>query len=241
MDLKEEEILKDKIFTHWYYVSKWNALKNFIRISDYRETLDIGAGSGIFTKFLQESPNLEKSVCLDIGYSSDFEEKYNGKSIQFKRSIERSNADLIMMMDVLEHVPDDVEFLKQYISKLKTGSHILISVPAFQFLFSGHDYFLEHYRRYSSKTLTDAVEKSGLTVVKYSYFFGFLFPVIAMIRLFSRLKLKISGRKEEAKSDLKLVSPFLNGLLIQIHRLELPFFRWNRVAGLTLFCLAEKR
>lgn len=240
MDLKEEEILKDKIFTHWYYVSKWNALKNFIQISDYRETLDIGAGSGIFTKFLQESPGLEKSVCLDIGYSSDFEETYNGRTIQFRRSIEKSEADLVLMMDVLEHVPDDTEFLKQYVSKLKPGSHILISVPAFQFLFSGHDYFLEHFRRYNSRTLINAVEKSGLTVIRHSYFFGFLFPMIAVLRLLSRLKLKLSGKKEEAKSDLKPVSPFLNSILIRIHRLELPFFKWNRIAGLTLFCLARK-
>ncbi|HNO25838.1 MAG TPA: hypothetical protein PKK94_22845, partial [Leptospiraceae bacterium] len=71
--------------------------------------------------------------------------------------------------------------------------------------------------------------------------FGLLFPLIAVIRLFGRLKLKISGRKEEAKSDLKLVPPFLNTALIQIHRLELPFFKWNRIAGLTLFCLARKK
>ncbi|HMV77062.1 MAG TPA: class I SAM-dependent methyltransferase [Leptospiraceae bacterium] len=241
MDLKEEEILKDKIFTHWYYVSKWNALKNFVRISDYRETLDIGAGSGIFTKFLQESSSLKKSVCLDIGYSTDFEETYKGRTIEFRRSIDKSDADLVLMMDVLEHIPDDAEFLKQYVSKIKPGTDILISVPAFQFLFSGHDYFLEHCRRYNSKTLINTVEKSGLTVIRYSYFFGLLFPLIAVIRLFGRLKLKISGRKEEAKSDLKLVPPFLNTALIQIHRLELPFFKWNRIAGLTLFCLARKK
>ena len=53
------------------------------------------------------------------------------------------------MMDVLEHVSDDVGLVREYAKRAKPGTRFVVSVPAFMWLWSGHDVFLEHHRRYT--------------------------------------------------------------------------------------------
>ena len=53
------------------------------------------------------------------------------------------------MMDVLEHVDNDAGLVRHYATKVPSGAHFLVTVPAFRFLWSGHDVFLEHKRRYT--------------------------------------------------------------------------------------------
>ena len=72
-----------------------------------------------------------------------------GKPIHFRREIGELHADVVLLMDVLEHVEDDVGLLRQYVEKVPSGARFLISVPAFQVLWSDHDVFLEHKRRYT--------------------------------------------------------------------------------------------
>ncbi|MCB1157556.1 MAG: methyltransferase domain-containing protein [Leptospiraceae bacterium] len=241
MDLKEEDILKDKIYTHWYYVSKGFALKHYIKDIKSECILDVGAGSGIFSRQLLETSSYSSSTCVDISYPKEWDEVYKDKPIYFKKNIETTDADLVLMMDVLEHVEDDVALLKSYVDKVQSGAYFLITVPAFQFLFSGHDLFLEHHRRYTSSMIQKTVKSAGLEVVRCHYFFGLLFPLIAGIRLFTKLKMKLLGKSFQAKSDLKLSAPFINFTLIGIHKLELLFFPINKLAGLSVFCLAKKK
>jgi 2-polyprenyl-3-methyl-5-hydroxy-6-metoxy-1,4-benzoquinol methylase len=67
MDLKEEEILGEKIFEHWYYVSKGRAMLDFLgKGTAVKEILDVGAGSGIFSKQLLDKGVCSSAVCLDL-------------------------------------------------------------------------------------------------------------------------------------------------------------------------------
>lgn len=150
MDLKEGEILREEIDGHWYYLSKGRALQKFLGHLKVPEVLDVGAGSGIFSRQLLAEGRCDSAVCLDVNYDSEGIENYRGKTISFVKDLRPPFLQkLIIMMDVLEHIQDDGAFLKHYVDNLSRGGYVLITVPAFQFLWSGHDVFLEHHRRYT--------------------------------------------------------------------------------------------
>ena len=116
---------------------------------------------------------------------------------------------------------------------------MLISVPAFAWLWSGHDVFLEHQRRYTRGELEALVRRAGLEVVHCRYFFGLLLPLIALLRLYDRWRL--GAGRIEPKSALRPQPPLLNRALTWIHSLErLSLFRINRLAGLSVLCLARR-
>ena len=101
-------------------------------------------------------------------------------------------AALVLLMDVIEHVEDDQVFVREIRSTdlVDRGTRWLVTVPAFQSLFSAHDVFLRHYRRYSRGSLSGALERAGLRVVESGYFFASLVP----LRLLQVIKERIVGR-----------------------------------------------
>ncbi|MBF0333719.1 MAG: class I SAM-dependent methyltransferase [Alphaproteobacteria bacterium] len=231
MDLKEEAILGEAIHRHWYYVSKGRALARFLGDVPGGEILDVGAGSGIFSKMLIERGLVTRSTCVDTGYLADRDETHAGRPLAFRRSVTATDASLILMMDVIEHVDDDVGLLAHYASMLPPGGQVLVTVPAFQALWSGHDVFLEHKRRYTLPQVETAMRKAGLEVVRGSYYFGFVLPLAAAVRL--------GDRGAVPKSGLSAHHPLVNAALIAVNALELPLMRLNRLGGLSVFCLAR--
>jgi hypothetical protein len=241
MDLKEESILGNRIAEHWYYVSKGRAMRRFLGDAEkIPEVLDVGAGSGIFSRQLIDTGLCDGAICLDPHYPEDRTETHGGKPIRFVRSLTKSSHKLILMMDVLEHVADDVALLKRYAdNNLAPDGQVLITVPAFLFLWSGHDVFLEHHRRYTISGVEAVVRKAGLTPAKSRYFFAGLFPVIAARRWCRRVLLDRCAVK--AESDLRLYPNWLNTVLTTIHDIErCTLFGFNRLLGLTVFCLCRK-
>ena len=236
MDLKETDILGEDIAGHWYYRSKAKAMMS--QLDEYKpsKVLDVGAGSGFFSKHLLEHSSVEEAWCVDTSYDNDSDTIEMEKQLHFRRSIESVDADLVLLMDVLEHVNDDVGLLKEYVKKVPHGCLFLVSVPAFQFLWSDHDDFLEHKRRYTLNQLEDVVVSSGLSVKHGSYYFGMVFPIAMVLRLANRWKRNANGIP---RSQLTHHHPFVNSILVGACQSELPFMRVNRFAGLTVFCLAE--
>ncbi len=131
--------------------------------------------------------------------------------IRFRRTVDASDADLALFMDVLEHVDDDRQLLADYRQILGPGKLVAITVPAFQFLWSGHDVFLEHRRRYTLSSLEEVMRASGLVVVRSHYFFGSVFPLAAGVRLVDR-----SRRTPRVTSSLKEYGPTANRVLTRI-------------------------
>jgi SAM-dependent methyltransferase len=236
MDLKETDILGPGIDRHWYYSSKAKAMTRFLAVWEPATILDVGAGSGFFSRHLLAHTSAKEAWCVDISYEADSDSSEAGKALHYRRSIEAVDADLVLLMDVLEHVDNDVALLRGYVAKVPCGSQFLITVPAFQFLWSGHDDFLEHERRYTLRQLEDAVRGAGLNVKKGAYYFGMVFPIATSIRLAQ----KTSSGGETARSQLTKHHPIINSALKALCYAELPFFKFNSVACLTVFCLAEK-
>lgn len=234
MDLKEVDILGDAIGAHWYYRSKAAAVRKILQATEPGTILDVGAGSGFFSRHLLEHSAAREAWCVDTSYVADSDTNASGKPLHFRRQLEPVAADLVLLMDVLEHVDDDIGLLRACMEQVPSGCKILITVPAFNFLWSGHDVFLEHRRRYTLPGLEEVVAAAGLDIRCGVYYFGAVFPLAAVLRL-------LRGRGAQAKSDLKRHHPVTNAVLSAVCAAERHVMRVNRLAGLSVFCLAEKR
>lgn len=230
MDVKEEQLLGGAVGEHWYYRSKQLALDSLLRRVPYKHVLDIGAGSAVFSKHLLTN-GAASAICVDPAYESEREEFFCGKPIRYSRDVKPSDADLVLMMDVLEHVDDDVGLVRASMQGAAPGAFAVISVPAFPSLFSAHDRFLEHKRRYRLRSLEGVVRAAGLKVITARYFFAMILPLVATLRLLEK--------SVPAKSSLMPHPRPVNDLVTLAHRIELPFFRFNRMGGLSVFCLAR--
>jgi SAM-dependent methyltransferase len=96
--------------------------------------------------------------------------------------------DVITLLDVIEHVEDDLAALETVRRLLRPGGLLVITVPALMLLWSDFDVANHHYRRYEKDTLVSVIRRSGFVLERVSYFVSLLFPLIAMQRLASRLK-----------------------------------------------------
>ncbi len=239
MDLKESELIGDQPERHWYYRAKLAALMRATDDVAPGPVIDVGAGAGFFSRALLESGRATQATCVDPGYAEDSDDSVGGRQLRFRRQLadEDGQAGLALMMDVLEHVEDDVGLARAYADRLPRGARVIVTVPAFKWLWSGHDVFLEHYRRYTLRQLEGVLRAAGLQVEVGCYFYGAVLPAAAAARLLGRLK---GDRGAAPRSDMRPFGPALNSLFWNACRMELPLFRRNRVAGLSVFARAVK-
>lgn len=101
--------------------------------------------------------------------------------------VQDGSQDVILLLDVLEHLPDDGAALATVRRKLKPGGAVVVAVPALRFLWSEHDVQHGHLRRYDRGLLAGALARGGLRLERMSYFNFFLFPAMAALRIASRL------------------------------------------------------
>lgn len=239
MDLKEVEILGEAIAGHWYFRSKRAALLRLVDDLGSRRALDVGAGSGFFARALLERTAVETVTCVDPNYDAESDGTVADKPIRFRREAAAGDADLIVLMDVLEHVERDVALLAGYAEGAGPGTDFIISVPAMQWLWSGHDVFLDHHRRYTLGEIAAVARTAGLEVVEGMYYFGAVLPLAAVARVPGILS-RLRGRPPEPRSSLRRHAAPVNAALTALCRAELPLMRHNRLAGLTVFLHARK-
>ena len=230
MDLKELGLVTPA--THWYYQAKIVPFKKAFRKYAVRPKtiIDIGAGSGFFAQSIAQLDDNLTAICIDPNYESEWQES-NGK-IKFVKSTTDNSADIYLFVDVLEHVADDLALLKSYTDRAPSGAIVMISVPAFMSLWSPHDVFVEHFRRYRLREVQDLVSKANLEILESRYLFGSIFPVAWLVR-----KLK---KNAEPSSDLAPLPSALNALLRFFLKLE-HRLRINKVAGISTFVVARAK
>jgi SAM-dependent methyltransferase len=167
MDLKEIESGVDPKI-HWYYQSKKVPLIDFVKkIFSEKKTpltlIDIGSGSGFFMYELQEAipEMIAKIYLVDIGYSDEEIAATANQHIEKIKSLpEKIENAIAVMMDVLEHLQDDHGMLNAIKEKSVGENYFFITVPAFMSLWSGHDVYLEHFRRYTIPSLRKLLHDS---------------------------------------------------------------------------------
>ncbi len=135
------------------------------------KVLDVGAGDGYLARTLFDELSAgSQVVCFDSNYSDADLELYGREApdgMSFTREPPQGAFDVMLLLDVIEHVPDDVSFLRELTQRhLALDGTVVISVPAYQALFSKHDEALRHYRRYSPAQFRSVIERQGLTIEK---------------------------------------------------------------------------
>lgn len=236
MDLKEEHLLGDMVESHWYYRAKLAALLDVVDDFKVGEILDVGAGSGYFSKALLKATEAASACCVDLGYAADREEHFSNKRLLFRQHVDRSDANLVLMMDVIEHVEDDVGIVREYCDKVAPGTKFVVTVPAFMWLWSGHDVFLEHYRRYTLTQMEAVLVAAGLKIERGQYFYCGVLPLVAGVRAAK----KLAGGTDAPESDMRRYGPILNGLLYGLCRAEVGVMKFNRLAGTSVLVRAVK-
>ena len=228
MDLIENGI--EHPIKHWYYSHKfWFIERAFKPKSEKpRKLIDIGAGSALFGNELLKKCLVDMVVAVDTGYEKDYIDSATGIEYRSESSFEDFTD--YLLTDVLEHVENDSLFLSEIVEKAPTNSQFVITVPALMSLWSNHDVFLKHYRRYTKNELEYLVYQSGLKVDSCRYTYGTVFPI-------AYLKRKFSGKRapqSQLKENGKVMSYLLKIALIPDRWITFTPF------GVSLFMVAHK-
>jgi SAM-dependent methyltransferase len=144
--------------------------------------------------------------------------------------------DLAVSLDVIEHLEDDLAALRELRRVLAPGGALLVTVPAYQWLWSGHDEINHHHRRYTRRSLQRVAEQAGWSQVRTTYFNSLLLPAAIVLRVLDRVS---RGRTTESSLDLWVPPDPLNWLLQRPLALEAALIaRGGRIpAGLSLMAV----
>lgn len=226
---------------HWWFCARRRILKtmldHFRPRGEVLEILEAGCGTGGNLPMLSEYGNLYAfeldPLALEIARSRGFvvEQGFLPDQIPFSDK----QFDLILLLDVLEHVEADESSLEALRALLKPGGRLILTVPALPLLWSAHDDHHHHFRRYSRKTLRKEAHAAGLQVRLLSYFNCFLFPAVALIRVGKKVS-------HSTRSDERLVIPtFMNHVLTFIFSSERFLLPWIRFPfGVSLIAIFER-
>jgi SAM-dependent methyltransferase len=160
---------------HWWWRSRraWvlDWIERLHRESPRRRILDVGCGDGLFFDQLSrfgEVDGLEPDGTLVS--NPRWRDRIRTEPLTSEFRPEQP-YDLLLMLDVLEHIEDDAEALVAAHKSLREEGHVLITVPALPALWSQHDEVNEHHRRYTERTLRDVLRHAGYQVETLRYFF----------------------------------------------------------------------
>lgn len=213
---------------------------------DKKKLLDIGCGSGELLSYISKYvPN-----CIGLEPYEYPDKKYNNIFNQpiFNNNLKDNSFDIITFFNVMEHIEDENKFLnevKRLINKLEnefksnndsllihSGGYILITVPAYQWLWTNFDVICKHYRRYNIKRLKKILLDNGFVIEKISYFNFLLFPAFALVRIFDKIFNKT--RTDYGKQGI------VNTILYKIFSIEKYLLRKiNLPFGSSILCLCK--
>lgn len=205
---------------HWWFVGRRHviaaAIARLVTMPETPHILEAGTGTGGNIAMLQRLGKL-RGFEYDASARAIAEAK-TGLSVPFgalpgEIPYPSERFDLICLFDVLEHVEKDAEALAALAERLTPGGRILITVPAYPWLWSHHDETHHHFRRYTRVSVSKTAAEAGLAVERLFNFNVFLFPVILSVRGMKRL----TGSKA---SDDTMPGPRLNRLLTHVFAAE---------------------
>jgi SAM-dependent methyltransferase len=157
--------------------------------SPVRSILDYGCGDGFTGKFLTERLGADQLVGFDVHLDEERCRQFGAGDPRVlllceEKSLPDRRFDLVLMCDVIEHVADDRGLVERVTRNfLSPDGRLVVTVPAFQKLFSSHDKKLRHFRRYNLSQLESVLVEAGLELIGSGYLFGSLLPVRALVRL----------------------------------------------------------
>ncbi|MFK7935751.1 MAG: class I SAM-dependent methyltransferase [Saprospiraceae bacterium] len=226
----------------FWYLHRNEIITQAIQQFPAKWLLDVGGGTGFVSHFLQQ--NNIKTVLLEPVLA--------GAQLSKQRQIQQvicgslqevdfhpNSLPAIGMFDVLEHIEDDISFLKDCHQVLQADGRLYLTVPAYQSLWSSFDQHVGHYRRYNLTDLQQKLERLGFVVEFKSYFFSFLPPFVWLKRVLLK---KDYHLKENKKSNDHLVqSSRLRQFLLKFLSIETSRIKRKKTLPFGTSCLVVAR
>jgi len=218
MNREYAALYRDLYEHHWWWQAREAILVDEIArrapTEGWGRILDVGCGDGLFFDRLRafgDVRGVEPDASLISADSDDRDRIYVGAFNEgFNPGVPFG---LVLLLDVLEHLDDPVVALKHAGALLAPGGRILVTVPAFQMLWTTHDDLNEHRRRYRRSSLAAAAQAAGLAMLSTRYLFQWLVP--------AKLLVRVAERAVGRESRLPTIPPdWLNGALLRLTRLE---------------------
>jgi SAM-dependent methyltransferase len=204
---QEDYAMEDR---HWWFRARrrviW-ALLDRAQLGPSPRILDAGCGTG---RNLVEFGRLGPAEGIDasdqaVEFCRDRGLDGVRRGVIEKLSYEDDRFDLIFATDVIEHLPDDGRALGELARVAAPGAHLIVTVPAYNWLWSRHDRAYHHFRRYTRPMLRERATSHGWEPTVITYFYSTMLPPVAAVRLVQRLRPQENGRP-----DLRLSPGTLN-------------------------------
>jgi SAM-dependent methyltransferase len=231
---------------HWWFVGRRRIIGAFLEArldpapTPGRRILDIGCGTGTMLGELRrfgdvygvDAEPAAVEFCHAQGETQV--ELASGDTVPHPDS----SFDVVSLLDVIEHVDDDQTLLAEAWRVLRPGGQLLVTVPAFEWMWGEQDVIAHHVRRYTGRQLRDSVQRAGFDVDVLSHFNTILFPPIAAIRLAKR----VLPDPDHVRSDFELNKPGrLNSLLTRVFSAEAGWVARRRLPfGVSIIALARR-
>lgn len=225
--------------SYWWYKSRRNLIKQLLSKRRPLKILDIGCGTGKLMEELQaygqiygidaspQAVNFCRRRHLRHVYQVTFPRRHHLNHHRF---------DVVICLDVLEHIKNDRLAIRTINQLLRPHGKLILTVPAYPWLFSYWDKISGHHRRYSAPQLLSILNNAGFKIIKSSYLYSFLLPIAIPFR-FIRNHLF----KKSPKSDFIKLANTVNQLLLSLATIERALLKYaNLPFGLSLLCVAEK-
>ena len=232
MDLREVSGNRNR---HPWELSRTDSILRILdRLHIGGAVLDIGCGDSYFdAKLVERFPDIVV-YGVDINLTEELHED-RLHAVTSLSHLPDSKFDCILMMDVLEHIENDAEYLSGILSRLQPDGTVLITVPAFMRLYSLHDRELLHYRRYEHRSLRQVLDKSGLKEIRWSYFYFSL--VLGRLLTMNQTKNLSGWDHPDSALSTRLVRAVLNAdfrVLLFLSRIGI------RLPGLSLLSVCKR-
>jgi len=234
--------MRDLEDRHWWFVGRRAIVASLLRSSGLPEDariLDLGCGTGGNLAMLSAFGQMVGAE-LDEHAAQLARERGLAPIVCGKLPdglpLDTGIFHCVTLLDVLEHIDDDRATLEAVNRLLVPAGQLLITVPAFPFLWGAHDVAHHHHRRYRAKGLRQLLETTGYEITTLSYCNTWLFPVAAAVRLLRRC---LPGG--DAGAELNLPPAPVNALLAAVFASERHLLRMGLPFGVSLVVLAKKR
>ena len=234
---------------HWWFVGRRRIIREEVERnlrslvpppSGTPSLLDVGCGTGAMlvelARFGRVQGTEHESAAAEYARKRGFADVSVTGSPPLP--FEADSFDLVTILDVLEHIDDDVAMVAEIRRLLRPGGRMIATVPAFPSLWGQQDEISHHKRRYVRSTLSESVEKSGLRLERLTYFNTALFAPIATVRLLRRLR----PHRDDLSSDFEMTpSGIINDALGRVFSLEASWLASRNLPfGVSLMAVAER-
>ena len=251
MDLVEYKLVKEKSFRrHPWEQTRLRFLCFLLdRLPRKKYFADTGSGDGYLAAGIASRYPEARVTAIDINYTDELLKELDQSkpdNLHFNRNLTAiptdQPADAVILMDVLEHIEKPEELLKELLQlkSVNNDTRFVITVPAFQQLFSTHDKNLGHYRRYNLKQLQQLLSPLGLRIETSGYFFNSLLPVRYLQKWFEK---KAPAKENDSIHNWKggpLITRFLTTWFWAEFKITWYLARTGiKIPGLTCYCICR--